>query len=150
MRAANEGQANTESSLPDDDGGDGATAGDHAGLDDGGARRCFGVGFELKNFGLKGHGLQKTVDAETGFGRDLHAFGIATPFDRHETDVLKLGFDPHDVGGWQVTFVDRHHDGDVGGLGVSQGFLCLRHDAVVRSNNENDDVGDIGAAGTHP
>ncbi len=29
------------------------------------------------------------------------------------------------------------------------GFNGLRHDAVVRSHNQNGDIGDLGAAGTH-
>ena len=39
--------------------------------------------------------------------------------------------------------------GHVGGLGVVDGFEGLRHHAVVGGNHDDDDVGDLGAAGTH-
>src|SRR5207245_3253119 len=34
-------------------------------------------------------------------------------------------------------------------FGVTDCFECLRHQAIVGGDNEDDDVGDIGAAGAH-
>ena len=53
------------------------------------------------------------------------------------------------VGTRQVALVDRDHDGDLSGLGVVDRLDGLRHDAVVRGHDEHDDVGHLGAAGTH-
>ncbi len=39
--------------------------------------------------------------------------------------------------------------GTSGGLGVVDGLDRLRHDAVVGGDDEHDDVGRVGAAGTH-
>jgi hypothetical protein len=54
--------------------------------------------------------------------------------------------------GWAsgfVDLVDRDNDGNLGGARVIDGFEGLRHDAVVGRDNEHDDIGDLGAAGTH-
>ena len=37
----------------------------------------------------------------------------------------------------------------VGGLGVVDRLVGLRHDAVVGGDHQHDDVGDVGAAGAH-
>jgi hypothetical protein len=39
--------------------------------------------------------------------------------------------------------------GTFGRLGVIDGFDRLRHDAVIGRHHQHDDVGDLGAAGTH-
>ncbi len=49
----------------------------------------------------------------------------------------------------QVDLVERHHDRHFSRLGVGDSLDGLRHDAVVGGDHEHDDVGDIGAAGTH-
>ena len=48
-----------------------------------------------------------------------------------------------------VNLIDGHDDRHLGGLRVCKGFHRLRHDAVVRADDEDDDVGDVGAAGAH-
>ena len=48
-----------------------------------------------------------------------------------------------------VDLVDGHDDRHLGGLRVAERFHRLRHDAVVRADDENDDVGDVGASGAH-
>ena len=54
--------------------------------------------------------------------------------------------------GWAsglVDLVDRHDDRHFGRLGVVDGFEGLRHDAVVGRHHQDDDIGDLGAAGAH-
>ncbi len=149
MRAADEGLADFERALADDDGGHGALAGVHGGLDDGGAGRGARIGLEFQHFGLEGHGFEQVVDAEAGLGGDFHALDLTTPIHRREADVLKLALHPHDIGGGQVALVDGDHELDAGGLGMAERLLRLRHDAVVRSDDQHDDVGDIGTTGAH-
>ena len=48
-----------------------------------------------------------------------------------------------------VDLVDRDDDRHVGCLGVIDRFERLRHDAVIGCDDDDDDVGDLGAAGTH-
>ena len=54
--------------------------------------------------------------------------------------------------GWasgRVDLVDRDDDRHLGRFGVVDGFEGLRHDAVVRRHHQDDDIGDLGAAGAH-
>ena len=48
-----------------------------------------------------------------------------------------------------IDLVDGNDDGNLGGLGVIDGFEGLGHDAVVGGHDHDDDVGDLGAACTH-
>ena len=48
-----------------------------------------------------------------------------------------------------VALVDRHNDGNLGGLGMRQRFQSLRHHTIVGRHDQNDDVGHIGTAGAH-
>ena len=52
-----------------------------------------------------------------------------------------------DVG--QVDLVERHHDRHAGRLGVGDRLDGLRHHAVVGGDDQDDDIGDVGASGTH-
>lgn len=149
MRAADEGLSDLEGALSDDDGGHGALAGHHAGLDDRGAGRSLRIRLEFQHLGLQGHGFEKVVDALAGLGGNFHALDVTTPFHRHEADILELGLHAHHIRRRQVALVDGDHELHVGGLGVIQGLARLRHDAIVSGNDEDDDVGDIGAAGAH-
>ncbi len=48
-----------------------------------------------------------------------------------------------------VDFVDGHDDGHARGLGVVDGFLRLRHHAVIGRDDQHDDVRDFRAARAH-
>ena len=68
-----------------------------------------------------------------------------------EQDVLvgELLLDAVDVGVGLVDLVDRDDDRDLGGAGVVDRLDRLRHDAVVGRDDQDDDVGRLGAAGAH-
>ena len=53
------------------------------------------------------------------------------------------------VGIGQVALVDGDHDRNLGGLGVVDRFFGLGHDAVIRGDDQDHDVGQLGAAGAH-
>ena len=63
--------------------------------------------------------------------------------------LLELLADLHRVGVRMIALVDRHDDRDLRGLGVAQRFERLRHHAVVRRDDQHDDVGDVRAARAH-
>ncbi len=48
-----------------------------------------------------------------------------------------------------IHLVDGYQNRNFRRLGVAQRFQCLRHDAVIRRDNEHDDVRDVRAACAH-
>src|SRR6202022_4072813 len=75
---------------------------------------------------------------------------FAAPIFRREILFLQLLLHPVDIDGRQINLVDRNHDLYVRRrFGVTDCFERLRHQAIVGGDNEDDDVGDIGAAGAH-
>ena len=73
----------------------------------------------------------------------------AAPVFGHQVQLGELALDVVGIGARLVDLVDRHDDRHVGRLGVVDRFARLRHDAVVGRDDEDDDVGDLGAAGAH-
>ena len=74
---------------------------------------------------------------------------VATPIVRHQAFVLQLLAHLQRVGVRMIDLVDRDDDRHLGGLGMVQGFERLRHDAVIRRDDQHDDVGDVRAARAH-
>jgi hypothetical protein len=66
-----------------------------------------------------------------------HLFG-----DQFLLDALGIGFG-------LVDLVHRDDDRHAGRLGMVNRLARLRHHAVVSRNDQNDEVGGLGAAGTH-
>ena len=84
-----------------------------------------------------------------GPGRNRHHDGIAAPVFGQQAAIGELLLDALGLGVGLVDLVDRHDDRHLGRPGVVDGFERLRHDAVVGRHHQHDDVGDLGAAGTH-
>jgi hypothetical protein len=74
---------------------------------------------------------------------------FAAPIVGRETFFLQLLADLHRVRVRVIALVDRDEDRNFRGLGVAQRFERLRHDAVIRGDDEHHDVGDVRAAGAH-
>src|SRR5690606_41238403 len=77
-RTGNEGVALAEGAALDDDGGDGAAAPLHLGLDHDTGRRSLGVGLVVLELGDQVADLEEVDDAETGEGGPLDAADDAT------------------------------------------------------------------------
>ncbi len=71
------------------------------------------------------------------------------PLFRNEAAIGKLLLHAIGIGLGLVDLVHGHDDRYFRGLGVIDGFERLRHHAVVGGNHDDDDVRDLGAAGTH-
>ena len=74
---------------------------------------------------------------------------VATPGLGHEPLLGQLLEDVVEIGIALVDLVHGHDDGDVGGLGVVDRLDRLGHHPVVGRHDQDDDVGDLGAAGPH-
>ena len=93
--------------------------------------------------------FQQVVDALAGLGRHRHERRFAAVFFRHDAFGDQFLRHAVDVGARLVDLVDRHDQGHAGRFRVGDRFLGLRHHAVVRRHHQDDDVGRLGAAGTH-
>ena len=81
--------------------------------------------------------------------RNVDEDRLAAPFFGHEAAIgeLLLHAVGHRVG--LIDLVDGNDDGNFGGVRVIDGFDRLRHDAVIGSDDEHDDVGRLRSARTH-
>ena len=148
-RAGNDDVADPESALLDQDGGDGAAALVEAGLDDGAFGGAIGIGLQFQNFGLEENGFEQLVEVGALGGRNLDVEHVAAHrFDEHLV-LEELGAHALRIAVGFVDLVDGNDDRHVRRLGVIDRLDGLRHDAVVGSNHQDDDVGDAGAAGAH-
>ena len=84
-----------------------------------------------------------------GLGRDVAEDGVAAPLLGGEPVGGELVADPVGLGALLVDLVDRDQHRHVGGAGVVDRLLGLRHHAVVGGDDDDGDVGDLGAAGAH-
>ncbi len=65
------------------------------------------------------------------FGRYVDEYRLATPVFRQQPAIRQLFLDPLRQRAGLIDFINRHNDGDFGGMGVIDRFNRLRHDAVV-------------------
>ena len=118
-------------------------------FDDETAGGTFDRGLQFKHFGLQKDVFQEFVHALAGLGGDRAEGNVAAPFFRHHVVGDQFLLDAFGIGFGLVDLVDRHDQGNAGRTGVRNGFLRLRHHAVVGRDHENDDVGRLRAAGAH-
>lgn len=148
MRAAKDDVADAERALAHQDGG-GGTARLQTRFNDVALGLAVRVGFQLKKVGLEDNHLQELVNALLGECRTIHEKSGAAPFVGCEAFFLQLLTDAKWVRVGVIALVDGDQDGNLCGLCVGQRLQCLRHDAVVRCDDEDDNVRDVGAARTH-
>ncbi len=73
----------------------------------------------------------------------------ACPLFRNQAAIGELLLHAIGIGLGLVDLVHGDDDGNIGGLGVIDGFEGLRHHAVVGGNHDHHDVGHLGAARAH-
>src|SRR5688572_5199194 len=112
-------------------------------------RAALRVRAQLEDVSRQQNHLEQLIEVLPLLGRDGHHHGLAAPVFRHEIQLCQLTLDVVGVHAWLVDLVDRHDDGHVRSLGVIDRFARLRHDAVIGGDDQDDDIGDLGAARTH-
>ncbi len=108
-------------------------------------RRCF----ELLQVGDQADHFHQQVEVRFLFGRNIDEYRCPAPVFRHQATIGQLLLHPVRHGVGFVDLVDRDNDRNLCGVGVIDGFEGLRHDAVIRSNHQDNDVGGFGAARAH-
>ena len=84
-----------------------------------------------------------------GLGRDVDEHRVAAPLLRLEAEAGHLGADAVGLRALLVDLVDRDEDRHLGRLRVVDGLARLRLHAVVGGDDDDRDVGHLGAAGAH-
>ena len=91
----------------------------------------------------------QVVDALARARADGHQRRVAAVLLDDHAVLGQLGLDAIGVGVRLVDLVERHDDRHLGRLGVVDRLEGLGHDAVVRRNHQDRDVGHLGAARAH-
>ena len=118
-------------------------------FDDGPLRLAVGIGLEVEDFRLQQELIEQRVDVRSLLRRDLGGERRAAELLEHDAVLQQLLLDLAGVRLRQVDLVDRDDQRHAGVLGVRDRFDRLRHDRVVRRDDEHDDVRDLGAARAH-
>ena len=141
--------ADLEGARLDQGRGDRAAALVHLRLDDRADGGAIGVGLELLEVRHEQDHLDELVEALAALGRDRHERHVAAVLLDDDAGLGQLGLDADGVRVGLVDLVERDDDRDLGRLRVGDRLERLGHDAVVRRDHDDRDVGDAGAAGAH-
>ncbi len=107
------------------------------------------IGLEIHDFGLQGDKFEKLVKTLAGLGRYPGHDCIPAPVFRLQAKFGKLAQNAVRVRAGLVHLVDSYDYGHIRGARMVDGFPCLLHHAVISRDNQDDQVGDLGAAGAH-
>ena len=149
MRPSDDELAHMKVPALHEHGRDGPAATVEPGLDDRALGAAIGVGDKIEQLRLQRDRLEQLVEIYPLGRRDFNRERIAA--ERLDLHVVLQQFLHHPlrVGLRLVDLVDGDDDRRLGGLGVANRLDRLRHDAVVGRHDQNDDVGDLGAARAH-
>ena len=102
----------------------------------------FGLALQRLDVGDQQNALQQVVDAAAHLRRDRHAHHVAAVFFDQHAVIGQLLLDASGLAlGLSILFsaTDRH----LGRLDMGDGFLGLRHHAVIGGHHQHGDVGDL-------
>ncbi|SSW84038.1 Uncharacterised protein [Klebsiella pneumoniae] len=119
------------------------------GFDNRTARHTVTDGFQLQNFGLQQDRVQQFVDTGTRFRRHVYELAFAAPLFRQDTVLGKFVFNTIGIRFWLIDLVHCNHNRHTRCFRVLDSFDGLRHDAVVCSNNQNNDIRRLSTTSTH-
>ena len=107
------------------------------------------IRLELRHLGDEADCLEQVVDAGALRRRNVHRDDVATVVLDDEIVLGELLLHPVGVRAGQVDLVDSNDDRHAGSKHVVDRLNGLRHDAVVRGDDEYGDIRNLGAAGAH-
>ena len=141
--------AGFERAALDEDSRNGTAAAIKPRLNHGAFSGAVRIGPKLEHLGLQRDHVEKLVEIGLRFGRHFQFEHVAA--ERFDLDFMlqQFGAHPLRLGIRFVNFVDGDDDRHLRRLGVVNGLDRLRHDAVIGGDDQNDDIGDLGAAGAH-
>ncbi len=107
------------------------------------------VGLKLEDFCLQQNHFEQLVYIGVLLGGDVDENGVTTPAFRQQFELRELLHNTIGVGIRLINLVHGNDNRHTGSFGVIDRFLGLWHSAVISGNNQNNDIGDLGAARTH-
>ena len=107
------------------------------------------IGLHIPHVGNEQDHLQQQIEVLFLLGRHFHHHRFTSPVFRAQVTVGQLLLHTLGKGIRLVDLVNGDQQRNLGGLRVSDGLKCLRHDAVVSGYHQDDDIGYLGAAGAH-
>ena len=131
------------------DGGNGAAAFIQLCLDDDALGAAVRIGLQLLDVRHEQDVFEQIRDAHAGQCGDGHADRVAAPFLGHQLVVGEAGHDGVGICARLIHLVDGDDDVNARRLGVVDRLDGLRHDAVVRGDHEDGDVGRLCASCAH-
>ena len=107
------------------------------------------VGLELQHFGLQKNHFQQGVQTDLLFGRNLNHDRVTAPGLGYEPMLRQRVLHTIGIGAGLVDLVDGHNNRNGRRFGVMNCFDRLRHHSVVCCDDQDDDIGDLGATTSH-
>ena len=147
--AGDDGIAHAQRAVLDQHVGDGAAALVQTRLDDDAARLAVRVRLVVLHLSDQQNHFQQLIDALAGLRGNGHDDRVAAPCFVHQLVLGQLLTDAVGIGGRLIHLVDGDDRLHAGGLRVVDGLNGLRHNAVVRRDDQNGDIRCLRAAGTH-
>ena len=108
-----------------------------------------GIRFQIEDFGLKRQAFEQLGDPFALERADGDAHDVTAPFFSDQLVLGQLALDALGIGALLIDLVDGDDDRHTGSPGVIDRFHRLRHDAVVGSDHQNDQVRDRSTASAH-
>ena len=139
-----------QGTLLDQHGGHGSTALVQSGLDGGSSSVHVGIGPQIQvGISRQENGFEQLIDVGAHLGGDVDEHGVAAVLLGNQTELGQLSTNLFGVGPVHIDLVDRHDNRHMRRLGVVDGLDRLGHNAVIRSNDQNRHVGQLGTSGSH-
>ena len=149
VHAADEVVADLERAALHEHRGDRTLARVQLRFDDRAGRAPIRIRLEVENFGLQQNLIEQHVDVRSLLRRDLRRQRRSAELFEHDAVLQQLLLHFVRVRLRQIDLVDGDDERHAGVLGVRDRFDRLRHDRIVRGDDEDDDVRDLRAARTH-
>ncbi len=118
-------------------------------LNDGAFGGAVRISLELFHIGNQKDGLQKLLDAGFFHGGNRNTRCVAAPFLRDEFVFGQLLHHHLGVSTRFIHFIDGNNDGNFGRLGVVDRFYGLRHNTVIRRDNQHGNIRHLRTACAH-
>ncbi len=108
-----------------------------------------GVYLQLEHFSLQQYGIEQLLNSCLLQCGNLTVESRPTPGFGHQAKVTELLHYPIRICFRKVTFVYRNDDGNICSSCMVNSLTGLRHNAIICSNDKNDNISNLCSTGTH-